>query len=94
MDEGRVWVRWYVVHSNKYINGPYRVCIEPVMDSESSGKTFACVFGTNTSAFELLVLKRKIVGPCWLQVKKPHAANKGVGPIKKIFETVLSIFFP
>ena len=22
------------------------------------------------------------MGPCWLQVKKPHAENKGVGPVK------------
>lgn len=34
--------------------------------------------GTNTSAFELLVLKRKIMGPCWLQIKKPHMDHKGV----------------
>ena len=49
------------------------------MDSESSGKTFSRVLGTNTSAFELLVLKRKIMGPCWLQIKKPQAENRGVG---------------
>lgn len=55
-----------------------KVRTEPAIDSESSGKTFARVFGTNTSAFELLALKRKIVGPCWLQIKKPHAENKGV----------------
>ena len=51
---------------------------EQAIDSECSGKTFSRVFGTNTSAFELLVLKRKIMGPCWLQIKKPHAENKGV----------------
>lgn len=55
-----------------------RVSVEPTIDSESSGNTFARVFGTNTSAFELLVLKRRIAGPCWLQIKKPHAENKGV----------------
>ena len=27
------------------------------------------MFGTNTSAFEMLVIKRKIMGPCWLDVK-------------------------
>ena len=36
------------------------------------------IFGTNTSAFELLVLKRKIMGPCWLQIKKPDVNFKGV----------------
>lgn len=81
MDEGCVRVRWYVVPSGEYINATYRVCTEPAMDSETCGKTFACVLGTNTSAFELIVLKRKIMGPCWLRVKKPHAENKGVGPV-------------
>ncbi|TFK39510.1 DNA polymerase alpha catalytic subunit [Crucibulum laeve] len=36
------------------------------------------IFGTNTSAFELLVLKRKIMGPCWLQIKNPQVEHKGV----------------
>lgn len=78
MDEGCVWLRWYVVHlGNKYMT-PMGIRTEPAIDSESSGKSFARVFGTNTSAFELLVVKRKIMGPCWLQIKKPHAENKGV----------------
>ena len=34
--------------------------------------------GTSTSAFELLVLKSKIMGPCWLQIKKPQMDHKGV----------------
>ncbi len=27
------------------------------------------------------MLKRKIMGPCWLQVKHPEIDNKGVGTI-------------
>ncbi|KAJ7282017.1 DNA polymerase family B-domain-containing protein [Mycena rebaudengoi] len=38
----------------------------------------ARIFGTNTTAFELLVLKRKIMGPCWLEIKNPKVENKGV----------------
>ncbi|KAK7051399.1 DNA-directed DNA polymerase alpha catalytic subunit pol1 [Paramarasmius palmivorus] len=38
----------------------------------------ARIFGTNTSAFELLVLKRKIMGPCWIKVKEPEVNYKGV----------------
>ncbi|CAB4492189.1 unnamed protein product [Rhizophagus irregularis] len=34
-----------------------------------SGKTFTRAFGTNTSALELFILKRKIKGPCWLEIK-------------------------
>ncbi|KAJ7876279.1 DNA polymerase family B-domain-containing protein [Mycena leptocephala] len=36
----------------------------------------ARIFGTNTTAFELLALKRKIMGPCWLVIKNPKIENK------------------
>src|SRR6266403_5795651 len=51
---------------------------EPQIPANVSSPTFSRIFGTNTSAFELLVLKRKIMGPCWLQIKKPHVEYKGV----------------
>jgi DNA polymerase alpha subunit A len=52
--------------------------VEPQITKDVSSPNFARVFGTNTSAFELLVLKRKIMGPCWLQIKNPEIDNKGV----------------
>ncbi|TFK90825.1 hypothetical protein K466DRAFT_516455 [Polyporus arcularius HHB13444] len=51
---------------------------EPQLPNTASSPNFSRIFGTNTSAFELLVLKRKIMGPCWLQVKHPEIDNKGV----------------
>ncbi len=42
---------------------------EPVIPMDVSGGSFSKIFGTNTSAFELLVIKRKIMGPCWLEIK-------------------------
>ena len=51
---------------------------EPQLPNHGSSPTFSRIFGTNTSAFELLVLKRKIMGPCWLQIKHPEIDNKGV----------------
>ncbi|KAI9509680.1 hypothetical protein F5148DRAFT_1185768 [Russula earlei] len=51
---------------------------EPQIPANVTSPTFSRIFGTNTSAFELLVLKRKIMGPCWLQIKKPHVEYKGV----------------
>ncbi|KAH9849847.1 hypothetical protein C2E23DRAFT_887828 [Lenzites betulinus] len=51
---------------------------EPQLPNTASSPNFARIFGTNTSAFELLVLKRKIMGPCWLQIKKPEIENKGI----------------
>ncbi|KAF7983750.1 hypothetical protein HWV62_19727 [Athelia sp. TMB] len=51
---------------------------EPVLPSDVSSPNFARIFGTNATAFELLVLKRKIMGPCWLQIKNPQIDNKGI----------------
>ncbi len=41
-------------------------------------RNIAQILGTNTSAFELLVLKRKIMGPCWITIQKPQVEHKGV----------------
>lgn len=42
---------------------------EPALPADVSGATFARAFGTNTTAFELFVLKRRIMGPCWLRIE-------------------------
>ncbi|KAJ7460715.1 DNA polymerase family B-domain-containing protein [Mycena latifolia] len=47
----------------------------PMTDTNPS-PNIARIFGTNTSAFELLALKRNIMGPCWLQIKNPKIENK------------------
>lgn len=54
---------------------------DPQIPNNVCSPNFARIFGTSTSAFELLVLKRKIMGPCWLQIKKPTMEHKGVGSI-------------
>lgn len=41
---------------------------EPALPSDLCGKTFSRAFGTQASAFELLVIKRRIMGPCWLRL--------------------------
>ncbi|KAF8323497.1 DNA polymerase alpha catalytic subunit [Cantharellus anzutake] len=38
----------------------------------------AHILGTNTSAFELFVLKRKIMGPCWIRVQQPEVKHEGI----------------
>ncbi|EFP82360.2 DNA-directed DNA polymerase alpha catalytic subunit pol1 [Puccinia graminis f. sp. tritici] len=42
---------------------------KPPIARLTTGKTFSKIFGTGTSAFELFLLKRKIMGPCWLDVQ-------------------------
>ncbi|XP_020614530.1 DNA polymerase alpha catalytic subunit-like [Orbicella faveolata] len=44
----------------------------PQLPSDLSGETFSHVFGTNTSSLELLLLSRKMKGPCWLTIKFPQ----------------------
>ncbi|KAG6831739.1 hypothetical protein H0H87_004008 [Tephrocybe sp. NHM501043] len=51
---------------------------DPQIPINACSPNIAQIFGTNTSAFELLVLKRKIMGPCWLEIKSPQIDNKGV----------------
>lgn len=48
---------------------------EPVLPLGLAGETFSHVFGTNTSAFEVFVLKRKIMGPCWLRLQDVMIGN-------------------
>ena len=76
MVKGRLWFSWLA-----------RVCsvftflmslIEPVVPMTACSQNIAQIFGTNTTAFELLVLKRKIMGPCWIQIRHPVVDNKGV----------------
>ncbi|THV05329.1 DNA polymerase alpha catalytic subunit [Dendrothele bispora CBS 962.96] len=51
---------------------------EPQLPSTAQSPNIARIFGTSTSAFELLVLKRKIMGPCWIHIKNPIIEHKGV----------------
>ena len=51
---------------------------EPQLPMDLTGRTFKRVFGTNTSAFELFLIKRKIMGPCWLEIKNAELSGKGV----------------
>jgi DNA polymerase alpha subunit A len=46
--------------------------------SDTSGSTYSRVFGTTAGALELLLLKRKIKGPCWLEIQ---GATKVTNPL-------------
>jgi DNA polymerase alpha subunit A len=48
------------------------------MASDTSGATYSRVFGTTAGALELLLLKRKIKGPCWLEIQ---GATKITNPV-------------
>lgn len=51
---------------------------DPEIPSSSKGKTFSHIFGTKTSALELFLLKRKLMGPSWVKVTGVEKNPKNV----------------
>ena len=50
---------------------------QPATPSDLRGNTFTCVFGTQTSCTELLLLKRKLMGPTWLALSGAQRVDSG-----------------
>jgi len=67
-------------------------CSEKVIPDNACSQNILRILGTNTSAFELLVLKRKIMGPCWIQIKNPEVDFKGVSSDFYQFQMLIIIF--
>jgi len=44
----------------------------PALPADLVGETFSHVFGSNTSALEMLILDRRIKGPCWIDISCPQ----------------------
>ncbi|CAH8335889.1 unnamed protein product [Eruca vesicaria subsp. sativa] len=47
------------------INYPFK---DPPLPEDLKGESFSAVLGSHTSALELFILKRKIMGPSWLKI--------------------------
>eukprot|EP00049_Salpingoeca_infusionum_P006656 m.109809 g.109809 ORF g.109809 m.109809 type:complete len:1528 (-) comp13382_c3_seq1:218-4801(-) len=41
----------------------------PRLPNDMAGKTFSHIFGTNISPLERFLMKRDLMGPCWLKIK-------------------------
>ena len=46
----------------------------PALPADASGTYFSKIFGAQTSSLELLLLKRRVMGPCWLKLDAPAPA--------------------
>ncbi|KAG0614550.1 hypothetical protein M758_6G185500 [Ceratodon purpureus] len=44
----------------------------PSLPSDLKGRNFVKVLGTHTSALELMLIKKRIKGPCWLSIAQPQ----------------------
>lgn len=42
--------------------------LAPSLPVDLNGETFSHVFGANTSALEHFIIKRNLMGPCWLEI--------------------------
>ncbi|KAJ3220259.1 DNA polymerase alpha catalytic subunit [Dinochytrium kinnereticum] len=51
---------------------------EPSLPSDLSGECFSRVFGTNTSALENFLIKRRLMGPCWIEVEDAMLSQSSV----------------
>ncbi|KAF8316797.1 DNA polymerase alpha catalytic subunit [Clavulina sp. PMI_390] len=51
---------------------------EPTLPQGLETENISHIFGTQTSAFELFVVKRKIMGPCWLRVQKAEKVTNDI----------------
>ncbi|KAJ2991108.1 DNA polymerase alpha catalytic subunit [Globomyces sp. JEL0801] len=51
---------------------------EPALNANTTGRTFSKIFGTQTNALELFLLKRKLMGPCWLRINNPQISTKNI----------------
>ena len=78
----RVWRKYAfelldVPHGNaEYLKVAYPAKYPSLPDT--SGKTFSRIFGTRTSCMENFVLKRDLMGPCWIEVKSASIQHLGV----------------
>lgn len=55
------------------------------LGASTAGVSFSHVFGTGTSALELFLIKRRIMGPCWLLLKPSSMLKKNVPRCKGSF---------
>ncbi|XP_011708044.1 PREDICTED: DNA polymerase alpha catalytic subunit [Wasmannia auropunctata] len=54
--------------TSDYLEVRYDACY-PAINSDYSGRAIERVFGTTVNALELLLIERRIKGPCWLDIK-------------------------
>ncbi|TPX76601.1 DNA-directed DNA polymerase [Chytriomyces confervae] len=47
----------------------------PAIPMDTSGVNFSHVFGSNASALENFIIKRKLMGPCWIQIQQPKISR-------------------
>ncbi|KAF9100336.1 DNA-directed DNA polymerase alpha catalytic subunit pol1 [Mortierella sp. GBA35] len=70
--------------SGEYLKVVYKYSL-PSLPTDLKGETFSHVFGTNTSALEHFIIKRNLMGPCWLEITQTRMSNTKVSWCKAEF---------
>jgi DNA polymerase alpha subunit A len=61
---------------SEYLKLVYPFDSNPQLPLTLSGRTFSHVFGTNTGALEMFLIKRKIMGPSWLKLQPTSISGR------------------
>lgn len=67
----------YPYNSEFYLFSHFNI-LEPALPANLSGSTFSHVFGTNTSALEQVLLKRKLMGPQWIRISGVDLSSRSL----------------
>lgn len=59
---------------------------QPAFSGEESGKTFSRVFGATTGPLEHFLIKRDIMGPCWLDISNAKISTTSVSENTQLIE--------
>ncbi|KAH7045436.1 DNA polymerase family B-domain-containing protein [Linnemannia elongata] len=68
----------------EYMKVVYKYSL-PSLPTDLKGETFSHVFGANTSALEHFIIKRNLMGPCWLEISRTRTNNTKVSWCKAEF---------
>lgn len=60
--------------TSNFLEIRYSAKYPPMPPFFKAGNTFVHVLGTNTSLLELLIIQKKIMGPCWLTLKQSQVS--------------------
>jgi len=52
--------------------------LEHAFTGEEKGKTFSRIFGANTGPLEHFLVKRDVMGPCWLDIADAKMSSTSV----------------
>lgn len=71
-----------------YLKVKYDFNLPSLKSSIQGGRCFSHIFGTTSGALELFLIKRNIMGPCWLSIKPTNMLKKNVSWCKMEMEVM------